>query len=115
MERLLKFGLFAAAAGFTGVFFINWCHLVYDCGCTFLWAGGAAYCNIQQAGPPDCPWCARSDLAAVSFFGTLGVQAAIALWPGPLGWKRAAATFAASPLTAAATGIVIGWATGYWA
>ncbi len=111
---LYKLLLLAAAATFTGVFFINWCHLVYDCGCTFMWAGAADHCNIQTAGPPDCPWCARADLAGIAFFATIGAQAAVSLWPGGVGWKRILAAFVASPAVAGATGLVIGLQTGYW-
>jgi hypothetical protein len=106
--------LFASAAGFTGVFFINWCHMVYQCGCTFMWAGGAAHCNIQQAGPPDCPWCARMDLASIAFFSVLGAQALVSFWPGRLRAIRVILAFAASPVSAAIVGWIIGWYVGYW-
>lgn len=111
---LPKLGLFAAAAGFTYLFFINWCDWVYDCGCTFLWAGAAAHCNIHQPGPPDCPWCVRPELAGIAFFAALGSQAAIAFWPGALGWLRVLGSFVVSPLAAGAVGLVTGWAVGYW-
>lgn len=115
MKPLLsKALLFAGGAGFTGVFFINWCHMIYQCGCTFLWAGAEAQCNIHQAGPPDCPWCARMDLAGLAFFSVLGAQAVVSFWPGKLRWLRVAGTFAASPLSAAVTGWLIGLYVGYW-
>jgi hypothetical protein len=109
-----KLMLFGGAAGFTGVFFINWCHMVYQCGCTFLWTGGAVHCNIQQAGPPDCPWCARMDLASIAFFAVLGTQALVSFWPGPTKWVRVLAALAASPISAMAVGWIIGWYVGYW-
>ncbi len=113
-RSLFKLLLFAAAAGFTAIFFINWCNMVYNCGCTFIWAGFADHCNIQTAGPPDCPWCARGDLAAAAFFVTLGAQGLVSLWPGRLGRLRAIAAFAASPIAAGLAGLVIGLLTGYW-
>ncbi len=109
-----KTALFVGAAAFTGVFFINWCHMAYQCGCTFLWAGGSEMCNINTPGAPDCPWCARADLAAIAFFATLGSQAAVAYWPGLLRWPRALLAFVASPLSAAITGRLIGLYVGYW-
>lgn len=113
-NTLFKVLLFAAAAGFTTVFFINWCHLIYDCGCTFVWAGAADQCNIQTPGPPDCPWCAREDLGAIAYFATLGAQGLVSLWPGGFGWRRALGAFGASPLVAYAVGLAIGLQSGYW-
>ena len=37
------------------------CDLHFDCGCTL--AHGASHCDIQVGGPPDCPWCARLQIA----------------------------------------------------
>jgi hypothetical protein len=39
------------------VFLIPFCGLMYQCGCTFIWAGGDRYCNIHHADAPHCPWC----------------------------------------------------------
>lgn len=111
---LLKLGLFSVAAAFTYLFFINWCDWVYGCGCTFLWAGAADHCNIHQPNPPHCPWCVRTDLSGIAFFVTLAAQAAVAGWPGALGWVRVVGSFVASPLAAGAAGLVIGWSVGYW-
>jgi hypothetical protein len=33
------------------------CELQFACGCEPVWSGGAEHCNVQQPGPPDCPWC----------------------------------------------------------
>ena len=41
-----------AAAAFTSVFFIDFCNLVYQCGCRSLWAGADAACNIHTHGGP---------------------------------------------------------------
>lgn len=111
---LLKLGVFLAAAAFTGVFFINWCDLVFQCGCTFSWAGGAAHCNIHNAGPPHCPWCVNAPAAGASLAFTLLVQGAVVWRPGPMGWLRALAAFAASPSASILAGAVVGVATGYW-
>ena len=111
---LLKLLIFAAAGLFTAAFFINWCNWIYGCGCRSWWAGAAAHCNIQQPGPPDCPWCVHSDLAATALFTTLAVQALVGFWPGRLRWWRLPIALAASPLTAGAIGWVIGRMTGYW-
>ncbi len=113
-RKWAKFGLFAAAVAFSAVFFINYCDLVYQCGCTFLWAGAEMDCNIHNAHPPHCPWCANSVAGGAAFAVTIAAQAAAAWWPGPLNWLRVAGAFVASPLVALASGAVIGWVTGYW-
>jgi hypothetical protein len=41
-------------------------------------------------------------------------QALVSFWPGPLKSLRVAAAFAASPITAAITGWLIGLYVGYW-
>ena len=33
------------------------CDLVFDCGCSWFFAGGTDTCDIHVAGPPDCPVC----------------------------------------------------------
>lgn len=109
-----KWALFAAAAGVTGVFFINWCDLIYQCGCTFLWSGASAHCNIRQPGPPDCPWCADPAIAGGALAFTLLVQAAVVWRKGQLTPLRAILAVAASPAAAAAAGWVIGAVQGYW-
>ncbi len=109
-----KAAIFTVAAAFSGVFFIEWCDLIYNCGCRLAWFGGAAQCNIQQAGDPDCPWCASPTYGGIAWFSTMGVQGAIALWPGSAGFGRLALALAASPAAALAVGIPIGLIAGYW-
>lgn len=109
-----KLAILGAAFGFTSVFFIKWCDLIYRCGCTFDWAGAAAHCNIHQPGPPDCPWCASRLYGGIAFFFVAACQAAVALWPGSPGWRRLALALAASPAAAALIGVAIGLWTGYW-
>lgn len=33
------------------------CHLLFSCGCSWLWTTAAAHCNIHNTAPPHCPWC----------------------------------------------------------
>lgn len=96
-------------------FFLNVCHLIYDCGCVSIWSGGAAFCNIQTAGPPDCPYCARPNVAYGALYGTFLVQGALIFTPGSLGLgRRALLGLVAFPLVVGATGIVLGSLAGYW-
>ena len=43
-----KAAIFAAGAAFTSQFFIVWCDLIYDCGCTFDALGGRAVLDLEQ-------------------------------------------------------------------
>lgn len=107
--------LLAPLVAVAAAFFLNLCHLIYDCGCVSLWNGGAAFCNIQTAGPPDCPFCARPQVAYGALYGTFVVQAAVMFAPGSLGLGlRAALGFVAFPLVVGVTGIVLGLQAGYW-
>ena len=110
-----KLAILAAALAFTSAFFIQWCDLIYQCGCTYDWAGGADHCNIRQAGPPDCPWCASRLYGGIAYFFVVGAQAAVALGPGRPTWGRLALALAASPAAAAVIGVAIGLWSGYWA
>ena len=106
--------IFLVGAAFTSQFFIVWCDLIYNCGCTFEMLGGADHCNIQQPGPPDCPWCVDHTYGAIAFGTVLTAQAFAALGPGRPSWHRLVRTLLASPLAAGAAGIVIGLVSGYW-
>jgi hypothetical protein len=55
------------------------CDLYFDCGCAPLWAGAAEHCDIQTAGPPDCPWCVGDRFTGVAALLLLGALAGIAL------------------------------------
>ena len=96
----------------TGVFFVNLCDLVFDCGCASIWNGGAANCNIHDTVGPHCPWCGHPFTAgATAFLGVLAAQAWLALAPLPLGLgARLAATLLAFPVV----GFVLGWLQGTW-
>ena len=49
--------IFAISAAVTCIFIIDFCGLIYGCGCRSWWAGAADRCNIHHAAPPHCPWC----------------------------------------------------------
>ena len=109
------FWVFAPLVAVAATFFLNVCHLIYDCGCVSIWSGGVAFCNIQTAGPPDCPYCAQPNVAYGALYGTFLVQGALVFVPGSLGlgW-RGLLGLAAFPLVVGATGIVLGLWAGYW-
>ena len=67
----------ALAAALTAVTGLPLCNAVFDCGCTWIFAGGDAHCDIHHPGPPDCPLCA-SWLYGAPFFGALFAAWALA-------------------------------------
>lgn len=116
-------GLWISAAGFVvaaaaaSVFFLDLCHLTYDCGCAPLWAGGAAHCNIRTAGPPDCPYCARPDVAYGALAAAIGAQGLICFVPRrgkPRPFARVVGALLAAPAVIVGFGAVFGLAVGYW-
>ncbi len=110
--RICVFSLVATVAG---LFFINLCDLIYQCGCVSLWSGGVAYCNIQTPGPPDCPFCDRPALAQASLYATLGVQGLVAFGPTRLRLPgRLLAGLIAFPVVVGGFGLALGLHAGYW-
>jgi hypothetical protein len=55
------------------------CDLYFACGCEPLWAGAAEHCDVQVAGPPDCPWCVGDRFLGVAVLLALGSLAGIAV------------------------------------
>jgi hypothetical protein len=98
-----------------GMFWLNLCNLVFDCGCRSWWQGAAEHCNIHQAGVRHCPWC-RLDGAAQALVigGILAPQALAAFWPRGHLLQRLAAAILAIPVGGALTGWITGVLTGYW-
>lgn len=59
----------------SAIFLLPLCGFLFQCGCTYLWAGGVAHCNIYQADSPNCPWCHGSPgILFVSFLVIYGGQ-----------------------------------------
>ena len=110
----IKTLILAAGVAFTLAFWINWCELIYQCGCTFYWAGAAAHCNIHQGGVRHCPWCTNPVYGGVALGVTLVCQLVAAFWPGVQYWRNLSLTIIASPAAAAVAGVAIGFWAGYW-
>jgi hypothetical protein len=47
----------AIAVALTAATFHPLCNLAFRCGCAWFFAGGAAHCDVNHSGPPDCPAC----------------------------------------------------------
>ena len=50
------------------------CDMVFDCGCSWIFAGGTDTCDIHVPGPPDCPVCTNV-AAGIAFSAAL-----LAVW-----------------------------------
>jgi hypothetical protein len=108
--------VFALSAIVTSVFFIDFCGLVFQCGCRSLWAGADAQCNIHHAGVRHCPWCAIGLAGSVGIWTAIvAAQAAVVFWvrnvPLIVSTVLAFLTF---PVAAGLLAIATGLATGYW-
>jgi hypothetical protein len=115
MVLIKRLAVFAAAATVAAMLFINFCNLVFQCGCRSWWGGAADHCNIHIDDVPHCPWC-TSDSGYFSFVAILVVQALIAFWPGNQGTlPRLLAALVAFPVVGGIGAVVAGLATGYWA
>jgi hypothetical protein len=113
---MARLAVFAVAGAFAGMLFINFCHLVFQCGCVSWWSGAADHCNIHMAGVPHCPWCTAGGLSGyVSFGAIVAAQALIAFWPGDAGVpRRLLAALLAFPVVGGIGALLSGLATGYW-
>ena len=94
-----------------GLLLIPFCGMAFGCGCTWLWEGAAAHCNVFQPGPPDCPWCAHGAVAGtVATLGIGSCQLLLAL----LTLKRTANPVLACVVGVAAlvpAGVLFAWLT----
>lgn len=106
----------AVCAAVTTVFFINFCSLLYGCGCTFLWSGAAAHCNIHAATGRHCPWCVAGEATQRGIYlSMVATQALIVFWPLPWGWgRRLVLGLLAFPAVGTVIGLVMGLVQGYW-
>ena len=63
MKKILFTGMETGLAGTYCYFFQfiihnTYCDFIYDCHCTWTWAGGWQDCNVHnKEGKPKCPWC----------------------------------------------------------
>lgn len=107
--------VFAIAAGLSWLFFINFCNLVFQCGCRSLWAGAADHCNIHEAGVPHCPWCVDA-WSGPTVLGIVTLTQLLVLFaPGRASvWSRSVAALIALPVVGGALALGFGLARGYW-
>ncbi len=98
----------------TCVLFINFCNLVFRCGCTWLWAGAADHCNIHT-GPKHCPWCAIGQNGQLAIWLSMVIPQVWIAFRSRLGFvSRLAAAIAAFPVMGLVAAGITGWRHGYW-
>jgi hypothetical protein len=104
------------SVGFSAVFFIDLCNLIFQCGCDHLWAGADARCNIHSPTGRHCPWCSMSLAGSTAgYFGIAIPQFILAFHPRRWTvWRRLGLALAAFPLIGGLEGVALGLATGYW-
>ena len=60
---------------FTALFVTPYCGYLFECGCTWPWAGLDADCNIHQAHAEHrCPWCVSLEAGGVSMLVLFGAS-----------------------------------------
>ena len=108
--------IFIIAAVISTTFIINLCATIYQCGCTFVWSGSNAHCNIHTPGAKHCPWCV---IGNAGFAVVLGVIVASQAW---ISFRRAAwsalrrlcLTLIAFPVVGSIEAVLVGVWQGYW-
>jgi hypothetical protein len=109
--------IFAATAGLAGFFAIDFCNLIYRCGCQGVLGAGATHCNVHQAhAMKHCPWCTHGGVGFV--FAMLPVfvgQGWLAFTQRPLGWiTRLVGGWMLFPVLGGIAALLVGFAQGYW-
>ena len=105
---------FAISFSITSLFFINFCNLIFRCGCKSLWAGADAACNIHAQHGHHCPWCSHGTAGyAVVMILICLPQLAVSLLKRS--WLvRTAIAVALFPLAGSGIALMFGWIDSYW-
>jgi hypothetical protein len=107
--------LAAAAAVVTSVLFLDFCNLMFACGCRSWWAGADAACNIHHANVPHCPLCVIGLAGSFAvWLAIVGTQSFVALRAGGGWFLRVLVTFAVFPIIGGMVGVALGIVQGYW-
>lgn len=105
-----------AAVTVTSVFFMDYCNLIYRCGCEPIWAGRDAHCNRHAMSGKHCPVCSLPFPGQVMVWAAMAIpQLAVSLWPAP--WtrtRRLAFALLTFPVTGLPFFIGLGIWKGYW-
>jgi hypothetical protein len=96
--------------------FLDFCNLMYRCGCRSLWAGADRSCNIYTVGVHHCPWCAIGLTGSFFVWATIiAAQVFLALRPGGASaLARFVSSVCAFPVVGGFLATCIGLWLGYW-
>ena len=112
----MKHVAFLLALAVTGIFFVDWCAVVFQCGCRSLWNAVAMYCNIHATTGPHCPWCAHP----LAGGGIAFAAAVVAQWAAVYRtstssfMKRLVLALVAFPLASGLVALVQRFVWDYW-
>ena len=107
--------VFGLAATITCVLFVDFCNLVYGCGCQSLWKAFDTYCNIHH-GPKHCPWCTHGGVGFIISGGFVLATQALVVFKG-FGFAlltRFGIALALFPSVGGLAAFVVGFSLGYW-
>lgn len=83
MRRSRRLALVAvAAAALTALTTLRICDVIFDCGCTWPFLGGAAHCNMHAPRPPHCPACRDRATGALLVLGLFSAWAGLGVAAG---------------------------------
>lgn len=116
MGKPLKAAMYLGVFAFTAAFAINFCGMLFQCGCESPWFGAADHCNIHQPVGPHCPWCTHGGMGFVfSMVPVFVTQAWAVFRGGEWSWKtRLVIALASFPVVGGILGGIVGWIQGYW-
>ncbi|HEX9653375.1 MAG TPA: hypothetical protein VGA99_06670 [bacterium] len=109
--------VYSALLVLAAIFLIPFCGWMYQCGCTFLWAGADRYCNIHHADAPHCPWCVAGEKplsAALLGLAIFGLPAAPIYWFNHKENASVPKLFAAGVLAFLMAAIISGYISKLW-
>lgn len=100
----------------TSALFINFCDLVYACGCHSLWNGADAHCNIHAHHGKHCPWCSHGMVGYGLIFASIVLpQFGVAWLLRTKSWVTGlTATLLGFPVFGGIVAVVVGLWDGYW-
>ena len=100
----------------TSVLFINFCDLVYACGCHSLWNGADAHCNIHAHHGKHCPWCSHGMSGYSIIFACIQIpEFAVAFALRRRSWiEGLAGTLLSFPVFGGVVALAVGLWDGYW-
>lgn len=114
-SRTASWSILIALVAVTGLLYLDFCDLAYDCGCVALWRGAAADCNVHALDSRHCPWCEFGLVAGlIPFAGIVASQAWLVLASRARVLARTLLALAAFPVLGYGFAALYGLLTGYW-